>query len=275
MAKICFYTHPHPNVQTYFEMIDLAVEHGLYAVEGLSTFDLAQPNLEHAKYIKEYADSKGVKFPCFSVFINLVGQDGADMMQRLKGYADVAKILGSPFLHHTIASDYRNPDNVLPYRNEFFKKGVAAAAEIFDYCEQKGIRTLVEEQGYLFNGISGMQTFLDAINRNVGLVADLGNIYQADEKIDDYITAFGGLFAHAHVKDVKIIDDNLNGTGLKTVGGRYMHIAELGFGDVDVKQAIGRLKKTGYDGYYAIEHTVQKENVKQMVQTVNTWIEGK
>ncbi len=270
--KVCFYTRPYPDVKTYFEMIDLAVEYGLYAVEGLSSFDLKQPDKEHAKRIKEYADSKGVIFPCFSVFINLVGQDSAERMERLKGYADVAEILGSPYVHHTIANDYRDPINVVPYSKEFFKKGVSAAQEIYDYCEQKGIRTLVEEQGFLFNGIKGVENLLDAANRNIGLVADFGNIYQAEETMEDYVKIFADRFAHAHLKDVKLTDENDNGLGLKTINGRYMHSTELEQGDVGVENIVDMLQKFGYDGYYAIEHTVPKDRVGEMVEQVRGFI---
>ena len=46
------------------------------------------------------------------------------MLEKLKGYAQVAAILGSPYLHHTIANDFLNPDNVTPYKDEFFKRGI-------------------------------------------------------------------------------------------------------------------------------------------------------
>lgn len=270
--KICFYSPVHPDVKTYFEMIDLSAQYGLNAIEGLSGFDLNQPDKEHAKRIREYADSKNIKFCCFSVFVNLVGKDSAEMMERLKSYAEVAEILGSPFLHHTIANDYRAPDNVVPYKEEFFKKGVSAAREIYDYCEQKGMRTLVEEQGYLFNGINGIEKLLDAVNRNVGLVADFGNIYQAEQTAKDYVKAFLDRFAHAHIKDVVLTKDNPNGTGFKTINGNYMSSVEINTGDVGVEKIINMLKASGYSGYYSIEHTVNKERVGEMVEQMKKFV---
>ena len=122
MGKICFYSPPFPRVKSYYDMIDMASSYGLNAVEGLSILDFANPDIEFAKKIREYADSKNVTFPCLSIFIRNINED--NNVERLKKYAEFAKILGSPYLHHTIIGEFANPDNVLPYRDELFKKSI-------------------------------------------------------------------------------------------------------------------------------------------------------
>lgn len=261
--KICFYAPPFPRIKSYFDMVDVSVEYGLEYVEGFNILDFQTPDLEAAKKIREYADSKGVGFSCFSVYINLVGDDRKEQLEKLKGYAQVAKILGSPFLHHTIASDCRNPDNVVPYKEVFFKRGIEAVREIFDYSQKLGVRTVYEEQGYLFNGTQGYRRFLSEVDRNVGVVADFANICQAGEKIEDFIEAFSDKIVHAHIKDV-VLTNEQGTTGLKTLVGNYMHETPVGEGEINIKKGIELLKKYGYTGFYGVEYGA-KENDKKII----------
>ena len=70
MGKMCFYMAPFPGVKSYYDMIDAAAELNLGAVEGFCMFEFETPDVEAAKKIREYADSKQVTFPCFSVFVD-------------------------------------------------------------------------------------------------------------------------------------------------------------------------------------------------------------
>ena len=264
--KICFYTPIFPGVKSYREMIDYACEYGLNGVEGFCTFEFSEPDLEAAKEIREYADSKGVVFPCFSVFANPAGNK--EDIERLKGYADVAKILGSPFLHHTIASECCNPDNVLPSKDELFESGVAAVREIYDYCDSIGIRAIYEDQGYIFNGVEGFGRFLDAVDRNVGVVADFCNIAQSGDSAEDFIRAFSHRVVHAHIKDITLTDTNETGKGLITLDNKYMNEALVGEGDTDIAGLIKLLKDAGYDGYYGIEYGAKADGSEDMAKVV-------
>lgn len=270
--KICFYTPPFPRVKTYFDMVDVSAEYGLKYIEGFSMLDFAVPDTETAKKIKDYANSKGIGFSCFSVYINLVGNDRAEMLEKLKGYARVAAVLGSPYLHHTIANEFSNPDNVLPYKKEFFQRGVEAVREIYDYSQKLGVRTVYEEQGYLFNGIEGYGHFLEEVQRDIGVVADFANICQVGGKIEDFIGAFSNRIVHAHIKDV-VLNNERGTTGLKTLVGNYMHEAVIGTGDVNIKRGIELLKKSGFTGYYGIEYGASCDNsgiIKENLDYINS-----
>ncbi len=273
--KISFYTPPFPSVKNYYDMVDVAIEHGISSLEGFNLLDFAIPNKEEAKKIKAYADEKGIIFSCFSVYINLVGEDRKEMLETLKGYADVASILGSPYLHHTIANEIFNPDKVLSYKEAFFEYGISALQAIYDYAESLGIRTIYEEQGYLFNGICGYEHMLDAVNRNVGVVADFANIYQAGDNILDFIKTFDGKFVHAHIKDITLTNENPNGNGLKTLQGTYMNEVPVGEGIVPIKEAIDLLEKSGYNGYYGVEYSAKEDGTPVIANTlrlIDSWL---
>ena len=264
MNNICFFTIPFPHIKSYFDLIDCSVEHGLTHLEGFCRFELETPNLNAARKIKAYADEKGIKFSCFSVFINLIGQDAAQMLERLKSFVDVCSILECPYLHHTIVSNYINPDEVLCNGEENFKKGITAVREICDYAEGLGIKTIYEDQGYIFNGVEGFGRFLKEVDRNVGVVADFGNIYQAGNTPEEFINTFGHLVKHVHIKDVLIKDDNHTGEGYKTLDNKYMFEVPFGCGCVDVQGLIALLKSKGYNGFYGLEFAADKESIEKI-----------
>lgn len=259
-SRICFYSPPLPRVKTYYDMIDASVEFGLKYIEGFNIMEFETPDKEAAKKIRKYADSKGIKFSCVSIYINLVYDDYKEQLEVLKGYADVAAILGSPYLHHTIANEFSDPQKVLPHKELFFERGLWAVREIYDYCESLGLRTIYEEQGYLFNGINGYKRFLDEVDRNIGVLADFANICQAGEKIEDFIEAFSDKIVHAHIKDV-VMKPEKGKEGLLTLNGDYMHAVPINQGEVDIRKGIELLKASGFNGYYGIEYGAAEDDV--------------
>ncbi len=258
--RISFYTPPYPRAKSYIDMIDLAVEHGLSLVEGLSTMEFSAPDVEKAKKIKEYADSKNIKFPCFSVFINLGREDSREMIERLKAYADVAKTLGSPYLHHTIIPEFSHPDRVLPFKEELFEKGIKAVREIYDYCEEIGIKAIYEPQGFIFNGIENLKRFANEVERDIMFVADFTNICQSGDRIEDFIKAFPGKIAHAHIKDAVLSDEDFSNSREVNLKGGYVCEVETGKGEIDIKGIIKLLDSFGYKGAYALEYGVKDDN---------------
>lgn len=265
--KMCFYSQPFPRIKSYYEMIDLASEYGLNAVEGFCFMEFEKPDLEKAKKIREYADKKNVSFPCFSVCVRFAAD--RENKEILKRYADVAKILGSPYLHHTIVGECTVPSRVLPYKEKLFQEGIEAVREIYDYAESIGVKAIYEEQGYIFNGIEGFGRFIKEVGRDVGVVLDLGNIYQSRAGLLEFIEKFKDLIVHVHVKDVKICDSNDDGNGFRTLDGKYMCEANVGEGDAKVHEAIELLKKYGYNGFYALEIGAEDDASTLITDSIN------
>lgn len=252
-SKLCFYSAPLPEIKSYYDMLDISAEYGFDKIEGFNMLDFSEPDIDAAKKVREYADSLGIGFSCFSVYINLVGDDRDEQLARLIKYADVAKALGSPFLHHTIAADFENPDKVISNRELYFKRGIEAVRNVYDYCESIGIRAIYEEQGFVFNGIEGYSRFLDEVGREVGVLCDFANICQSGDKIEDFIARFGKRCVHAHIKDVSL--NNIQSkTALPLLSGGFMHEAEIGKGDINIENALKLLSDCGYNGYFGIEY---------------------
>lgn len=266
-TRICIYVPPFPQIASYYDMVNLAAEYGLN-VEIINTYELATPDIEFAKRLREYAEKKDVKFTCVSLWVDLVGNAAHKGIEKVKMYAEIAKILGSEYLHHTIATTRLNRAEADTYRPEYIKKGVAAVSEIYDYAEVLGIKTLHEPQGFIFNGVEGIKA-IEAANRDTKVVADFGNIEFVDEKIEDFIPAFAEKIVQVHVKDYKrVLNGNYHETEntLKTMNESALYSCMLGEGDVDFNKGFAELKKIGYYGPVSIECTLGAAATRAMFE---------
>lgn len=276
--NISFYVPPFPRIKSYHDMIDLAAEYHLPAIETLSKFELETPDKEEAKRLKEYADEKGVVFSCVSVFCNLVEEDSDASIQRMKEYAEIAQIVGSPFLHHTVIPYLKDPKLVLSHRDEMFEKGVKGVREVFDYAQDLGVRAIYEDQGYLFNGVEGFGKFLETVDRDVGVVADFGNISQVEESIEGFIKAFQDRVVHVHLKDVILSDTVEKGAGwIETINDKSFRETPIGKGVVDFPKMIALLKNAGYKGFYSLEYSADRDDspyMKDMIKLFDQMING-
>lgn len=252
--RIALYIAPYDGLTSYNDMLDLAIKNDIKNIEIISSFEFAQPNAEFAKEFRRRADDCGINIPCFSIGANLVADDRKEVIERVKRYAEVAAIVGSPYLHHTIAYSCSNPDDAIANMDDYFNKGVESVREIFDYAKTVGVRTIFEDQGFIFNGVKNFKRFFDVIDRDCGLVADFGNIAYADERVEDFIKAFPDKIYNVHVKDIKyFLKDDENATGGRTLNKNFADGCAFGDGYVNFDAAFSALRDINYDGYFAIE----------------------
>ena len=256
MADFCLYMPPLTTIGSYREMVDYAAAHSIRYLETLNILDLSTPDLQVARDLKAYADSKGISFPCVSVGLSLVDDDREEAIETVKRYADIAKILGSPYLHHTIALNFSEPQKIADNFEVYYQRGIAAVREIFDYAATLGIRTIYEDQGFLFNGCKNFSRFLQEVDRNVGVVADFGNIQFVDEHVEDFISKFSDRIVHVHAKDYIVT----NGTSREILPGEYTSKGSnflrgclIGEGSVHTEDAFKALQAIGYKGFVALE----------------------
>ncbi len=268
--KIAFFNPPFPHVRSYYTMIDLAAQYRHSAVELFNMFELKTPDEQAAYALKRYADEKNIRICCLSVCVQLVGDDAADQIEKAKRYADVARILGCPYLHHTIAIGRLELSE-----EEIYRRGIEATREIYDYAQSVGVRTLCEEQGYYFNGIDAFGRFLHDVGRDIGVVADLGNIYQHGGTATQLIELVKDKTVHVHVKDVVLTETNETGDSNPTTTGLFMRSTDLGHGCVEIKEAIDRLKQAGYDGYYTLELAAPADDspaIDDAIRLLESWL---
>lgn len=264
--RISLYTPPFEYIDSYIQMVDVAAEYGIKNLETINFFEFLTPDLEFAKKLRKYADEKGVKIPCVSVGINLIGQeDSRQNIEMTKKYADVAKILGAPYLHHTIAYEYLDPQKVLSCKDECFNKGIEAVREVYDYAQKLGIKCIYECQGYIFNSTENFIKFVNTVDRDIQVVADYGNILFADDSIDRFISQLSDKIANVHIKDYQVQekDASIEWKGFVSSGYKRISGCVLGQGSVDFDNALKELKKMNYKGLFALEAPSKGENERE------------
>ena len=281
--RFCLYMPPLTTIGSYKEMVDYAVAHGITKLEILNLLDMSTPDLDKARELKAYADEKGISFPCVSVGLSLVDEDRREAIETVKQYAQIAQILGSPYLHHTIALNFSEPQKIADNFELFYTRGLEAVREIFDYAAALGIRTIYEDQGFLFNGCKNFARFLDDVNRNVGVVADFGNIQFVDENVEDFIPRFADRIVHVHVKDYIVTDGSsrtVQEGEYTSKGGNYLKSCLVGEGSVHTDAAFEALRAIGYHGIVALEgdplgpdeeHSFQA-NQETVTKYINTYL---
>ncbi|MBE6941867.1 MAG: sugar phosphate isomerase/epimerase [Ruminococcaceae bacterium] len=275
-TRIAFYTRPYPRIRSWFEMIDEAAKRGMTAIEGFTNMELAEPDPEAARKIRAYADEKGVRFCCLSCFCNFALDDTEDQITRMMRYIDVASILGSPYFHHTLVAGYPTPDYVLQNWDALFENAVHAVRRLYDYGQTKNVRLIYEDQGYMFNGLVNYGKFLDAVDRNVGVLLDFGNHYNVDEELDGFLEAYLPRVCHVHIKDVLYAPtpDGMPDS-LYTLKGNYFWPVAMGTGIMDHKKYITRLENAGYSGLYSLEYSAPSDDsslIDDTIATLSSWL---
>ena len=268
--KLCFYSSMYQGRSSTWEIVKTAERFGVAGVELMNFSDELQvPDMAVAKEVGAYMKSAGLVIPCFSAGINLVGEDRHEKISNLKKYADICSELEIPYLHHTVAFRFDVPG--LP-DSETVKRGLDASVEINEYAERRGVRTIVEDQGFVFNGVEYYAPLMSAGKGKIGALLDVGNIMFVDERAEDFLAAYEKDICHVHLKDYTISTaPHPTKTSYMTRGGSYLTDAEMGTGDVNFEKVRDGLRRMNYSGYYALEFSGVKDEdeVSRVISRMN------
>ncbi|MBE6584303.1 MAG: sugar phosphate isomerase/epimerase [Ruminococcaceae bacterium] len=210
---------------------------------------------ELAAKLRKRADELGMDINAHTVSANLYRGNDADNayeVERIKRKLDVAKILGASVLRHDACWSVPSEGKVRSF-DAMLPTIAKNAREITEYAQKLGIKTCVENHGYVAQDSDRMERLFNAVDHeNFGLLVDMGNFVCVDENNVTAVSRVAPYAVHAHAKDMYISKTGGEGFG-ETRGCNYFKGAVLGEGDVDVARCVAVLKKAGYDGYLSIE----------------------
>lgn len=241
---------------TFHAAVDYAKELGIHAIEPYPAHEFALPDREQAKRLAEYAASQNIEICCFSMAIDIVSGDRRAAIERLKRYAEVASALGSPYLHHTLYPSLSFEGNGLSFK-EALRYAVEGVREVYDYAAQLGVQCVYEDQGFYFNGVQRFDDFLGEAGRDVGVVADLGNILFVGEQPEAFVARFASRIKHVHVKDYLYKDSRSPAPGegwYASRDGGHLRGTIVGHGQVNFQRVFSILNAVGYEGFYSMEY---------------------
>ena len=223
---------------------------------------------QDARRVREQMDVHGVRCACWSVSINILSDElgpnrNESGVEALKRSADYARILGSPFLHHTLTIGYVPPEGQAVTVQDLLPTLLERAGQVAAYANSIGLTVLYEPQGFYVNGLDGFPAFYDAMKARgyaVGVCGDTGNSLYVGCDPAAFFARYASEIRHVHLKDFHVEDAVLHrGNATKsrhwdaTSDGRFVTETRLGEGEVDLDACMRHLKKAGYKGTYSLE----------------------
>ena len=260
--RICLYSSPIPGCNSMHEIIRLAAELGTGGAELMNfCVEIRSPDPEPILRLTAEAAEKGLTVPCLTVGIDMLGDPGA-ASDALISYAKICADAGIRYLHHTIATDCFASGITEEERGRRFDACLPAVLKVCAYAASVGVRTIVENQGFVFNGTEYCRRLYEASERKTGTVADVGNILFVDGKPDEFIRSAGASVVHAHIKDYVYLSAPVPGkNNYLSRSGRLFTDAEIGLGDIDFEAVFTAFEEIGYRGMYSLEFSgVKDEN---------------
>lgn len=228
---------------------------GFEAVEWLdSALDESSiiPDMDAARATKNELNARNLTVSCYSVLVDLLGENVDKMMDRVYRHIEYAAEFGSPYVHHTLIPAYKFKPGIPTYEDALLR--VADNAErIAKRCNEYGIICLYEPQGIYFNGVPGLKALLSEMKSrgcNVGLCGDTGNSVLVDTPPVEIFKNFAEDIKHIHVKDYKYVP-KCDGKNYFTTSGKYVADAGLGEGISEVVKCFDCVKD--YSGNISFE----------------------
>ncbi len=242
----------------YIDVCNKAKEMGFDGIEFVDldwkSWGLTSDPLATAKQIKEHCKSIGLEIVAYTVGGNMLADDIAAEVERLKGCVRVCAELGAPVMRHDVC--YSMKKEHLYNWQSAIEDMVGPIREVCDYAESLGIRTCVENHGRIFQAPERVEALIKAVDRkNYGWLVDIGNFLCADCR-PDVACGIGAPYAfHVHAKDfIYKSGSEPRPTGFfGTAGGNHLRGTVVGHGIVPVRNCVEILKEVGYDGWISVE----------------------
>ncbi|NQX65154.1 sugar phosphate isomerase/epimerase [Paenibacillus alba] len=243
-------------------VIDWVADQGAVHIEIVPLgFELAG-NLELADAIRLKAESRGLEISNYAIGANfLTDSDEAyeKELERVKAEVDIAARLGVKKMRHDVA---RTDDTSIGNFNRQLERMAEACRQIADYALSFDIVTSIENHGYFVQHSDRVQTLIQAVDRpNFRTTLDVGNFMCVDEDSVSAVKKNLPFASMVHVKDFYLRPSYEHpGSGFfQTTQGNHLRGAIVGHGDIDMREVLRVIKRSGYDGYISIEFEGMEE----------------
>mgnify|MGYP002581870861 CR=1 FL=1 len=232
---------------------------GFDAVEPLHDEAIYTP--DKLKELKHALSQKKLSVACYSVCVDL--RDDSQL-EVFKNALNNAKELNSPYIHFTLIPTLSKINSIDEYIDTVSDRARRAAALAKDY----GIRALIENQGYVFNGAASIRRLFEKVGSdNLFFCSDLGNSIFVDENPIDTAKAFTDITRHVHIKDYRYTDGSAKYT---SVSGRNFFEVMPGTGDLPLKKCLKLYKDR--DTAFSFEYSGGTDEIKKALCNIQSML---
>lgn len=266
ISSYSFHQRIQRGEMTQFDSIKVAKDLGFSTVEFVDLFRKpgewlpSEEQIVLAKEIREEADRLEMEIAAYTIGANLYQETDAASekeVARLFRQLDVAKALGVKVMRHDAC--WTLPKNAPRSFDAMLPVIAGNARKVAAYAEKLGIRTCVENHGFIAQDSDRMERLYNAVaHENFGLLIDVGNFFCADEDPRIAVSRLAPYAVHVHVKDFHRYmfgdpSESLPGTFYSRGMNRLAGCA-VGEGDVPVHHCLAILKHAGYNGVVSMEY---------------------
>ncbi|UMV49360.1 sugar phosphate isomerase/epimerase [Paenibacillus macerans] len=219
-------------------------------------FDLKQTP-ELIGQIRERAAEAGIAVSNYAIGANFITDTEEAYeaeIRRVMREVDIAHALGVKLMRHDVAS--RQDTSIVRFQEDL-PRIAEACRRVADYAAQYGITTSLENHGYYVQASDRVQAVIHAVGRpNYKTTLDVGNFVCVDEHPVIAVKKNIAYASMVHVKDfyIRPADRNPGEGWFRSAGGQYLRGAIAGQGDLDLREILRIVKRSGYDGFLSIEY---------------------
>ena len=224
------------------EIAAKVAEYGYDGVELRSHNDnpylYPNPPLAHRKYVKDIFDKHNLKICCISAYSRFAESNSEILEQNKQILIDdiiLARDLNCPMVRSFLGEnkDLTNEqviEHAAPYLNY-----------CADFADLLGIKVVFETHDAWCGGELMKFAFSKITSKGAAILWDVANNHERGETVKEFFDLVGEKCVHVHMKDL-----------FKDENGKTK-LCLTGDGEVDIKECIGLLKDTGYQGYITFE----------------------
>ncbi len=262
---------------SFHQVIDFAAEHNFSCVEimcwppgdadrkyaGVTHLDICNFTEKDAQETLTYCTDKDVSISALGYYPNLLSPnpDEANLgVTHLRKVIDAAALLEINLVTTFVGNDWTKSvdDN--------WQNFLDVWRPLLDYAEGKNVRIAIENcamyftedewpagKNLAYSPAIWRRMFTDLKSDYFGLNYDPSHLVWMQMDYMKPLNEFADKFFHAHAKDVKVDQDRLDDVGTMALPLSYHDPRLPGRGDINWKDYVSALKKTGFDGAFCIE----------------------
>jgi sugar phosphate isomerase/epimerase len=235
-----------------------AKEIGFDAIEFINLD--GEDHIAQAKELRALCAELGLTISAYTVGANMMDDDIEAVVSELMHCVDVTEALGAKIMRHDVC--YSMPEEI--DWETAIKKMAPHIRRVTEYAKSKGIRTCIENHGFIFQDSCRVKKLIDEVgDENYRWLIDLGNFLCTDESPLSAVRTAAPYAIHVHAKDFIFRPaSTLDPEGfICTRGGNFIRGTVLGHGVVPLYDCVKLLKDSGYDGTLSLEFEGLEDNI--------------